>query len=260
MATLLLLSRLGAAAPLQACEADVDDAAAAGRAGPSLFTSLASTFYKSIGLPGVANYLARPRPAPPAPSQPPSPPMPAPAPASPPPLHHEGAKPPAAAAAAAAAAAVLQAAATQASSTAGASAVDDLPDVGWTDEAWARPSRQPEAVGVADAYRQRRVRSAFAHAWSGYRTHAWGTDELDPRLQHGVHSYGMGLTLVDSLDTLVVMGMGAEVAEAVQWIEGHLHFGKQEEINLFEVRLPPHHPVTRSCAPSLLCCHCVARD
>lgn len=107
-----------------------------------------------------------------------------------------------------------------------------LDDVSWT------PLRaQAPAVSVAEPVRQRRVRAAMEHVWKGYRTHAWGLDELDPTRSVGIRSYGMGLTLVDSLDTLLLMGMEAEAAEAIEWIEHRLRFGEQEEINVFEVTI-----------------------
>ena len=42
-------------------------------------------------------------------------------------------------------------------------------------------------------------------------------------------------TIVDSLDTLLVMQLDEEAELALQWIEQSLSFGEQEEINLFEV-------------------------
>jgi mannosyl-oligosaccharide alpha-1,2-mannosidase len=47
----------------------------------------------------------------------------------------------------------------------------------------------------------------------------------------------MGLTLIDSLDTLLVMQLDEEAELALQWIEQSLSFGEQEEINLFEVTI-----------------------
>lgn len=73
-------------------------------------------------------------------------------------------------------------------------------------------SEQPAHVSVPDVVRQRRVREAFQHAWGGYTKHAWGTDELEPSQQRGVTSFGMGLTLVDSLDTLLLI-MGNDSVE-----------------------------------------------
>ena len=59
-------------------------------------------------------------------------------------------------------------------------------------------------------------------AWKGYRTYAWGEDELLP-LSHASHRwFGLGLTLVDSLDTLHMMGLEEELAEARVWVARNL--------------------------------------
>lgn len=78
--------------------------------------------------------------------------------------------------------------------------------------------RQPAAVSVAQTQRQRKVKEAFAHAWLGYKTYAWGKDELEPVSRRGIASYGMGLTLIDSLDTMILMGFEADVSQALRWI------------------------------------------
>lgn len=45
------------------------------------------------------------------------------------------------------------------------------------------------------------------HAWRGYVTHAWGHDELCPISKKGKDDFGgLGATIVDSLDTLKMMG------------------------------------------------------
>jgi len=41
------------------------------------------------------------------------------------------------------------------------------------------------------------------HAWAGYKKYAWGHDELKPQSRRGNDNWGgMGVTLVDSLDTV----------------------------------------------------------
>ncbi len=65
-------------------------------------------------------------------------------------------------------------------------------------------------------------------AWNSYRTHAWGADEVSP-ISGGSHSatgdiHNMGLTIVDALDTLMIMGMTEEVAMAREWVETSLRF------------------------------------
>ena len=52
---------------------------------------------------------------------------------------------------------------------------------------------------------------AVQHSWKAYEEYAWGFDELMPLNKSGVDSFGgMGATLIDSLDTLHMMGLTAE--------------------------------------------------
>ena len=45
------------------------------------------------------------------------------------------------------------------------------------------------------------------HAWNAYKRYAWGHDELKP-VSHGWQEwFGIGLTIVDSLDTMWIMGL-----------------------------------------------------
>lgn len=55
--------------------------------------------------------------------------------------------------------------------------------------------------------RQKAVVDAFKHAWKGYKEFAWGHDNLKP-MSMGSHDwFGLGLTIVDSLDTLYIMDL-----------------------------------------------------
>lgn len=55
--------------------------------------------------------------------------------------------------------------------------------------------------------RQRAVVDAFRHAWKGYKEFAWGHDNLKP-ISMGSHDwFGLGLTIVDSLDTMFIMDL-----------------------------------------------------
>ena len=48
---------------------------------------------------------------------------------------------------------------------------------------------------------------AYMHAWNAYKRYAWGHDELKP-VSHGWQEwFGIGLTIVDSLDTMWIMGL-----------------------------------------------------
>jgi mannosyl-oligosaccharide alpha-1,2-mannosidase len=66
--------------------------------------------------------------------------------------------------------------------------------------------------------RERRdaVRAAARRSWRTYRNHAWGRDEVAPQQLVGKDTFaGWGATLVDSLDTLWIMGMKNDFRDAV---------------------------------------------
>ena len=62
-------------------------------------------------------------------------------------------------------------------------------------------------------------------AWNSYKKYAWGENELKPVSKRG-HLAGifgkannLGATIVDSLDTLYIMGLMDEVKLSKEWIE-----------------------------------------
>lgn len=55
--------------------------------------------------------------------------------------------------------------------------------------------------------RQRAVVGAFKHAWKGYKEFAWGHDNLRPISMGSSDWFGLGLTIVDSLDTMIIMDL-----------------------------------------------------
>ncbi|XP_036095180.1 endoplasmic reticulum mannosyl-oligosaccharide 1,2-alpha-mannosidase isoform X1 [Rousettus aegyptiacus] len=82
--------------------------------------------------------------------------------------------------------------------------------------------------------RQKAVVDAFRHAWLGYRKFAWGHDELRPVSQSFSEWFGLGLTLIDSLDTMWILGLKKEFGEARRWVSKKLQFQKDVDVNLFE--------------------------
>lgn len=88
--------------------------------------------------------------------------------------------------------------------------------------------------------RQQKVKEAFVHAWSGYKKYAMGFDELMPLSQRGVDGLGgLGATVVDALDTAMIMGLDEVVYEAGSWIETHLskRITQRGQVNLFETTI-----------------------
>lgn len=67
------------------------------------------------------------------------------------------------------------------------------------------------------------------HAWNNYKKYAWGKNELAPitrgSFNDGVFgAFDLGATIIDSLDTLYVMGLMEEFQESRQWIETKFTF------------------------------------
>lgn len=88
--------------------------------------------------------------------------------------------------------------------------------------------------------RQQNVKKAFIHAWSGYTKYAMGHDELMPVSRLGIDGLGgLGGTIVDALDTAIIMGIDEVVTEAGSWIEKHLQkkISEAGSVNLFETTI-----------------------
>lgn len=88
--------------------------------------------------------------------------------------------------------------------------------------------------------RQQKVKEAFIHAWSGYKKYSMGYDELMPLSHRGVDGLGgLGATVVDALDTAMIMGIDEVVVEAGTWIEKHLpeRISAKGQVNLFETTI-----------------------
>ncbi|KAH8382496.1 hypothetical protein KR009_003891 [Drosophila setifemur] len=85
--------------------------------------------------------------------------------------------------------------------------------------------------------RQSAVVAAFKHSWTGYKKYAWGHDNLKPISQYSHEWFGLGLTIVDALDTMYIMGLDDEFKEARDWVEHSLRFDTKRDVNLFEVTI-----------------------
>ncbi|KAI8149993.1 glycoside hydrolase [Fennellomyces sp. T-0311] len=89
------------------------------------------------------------------------------------------------------------------------------------------------------AYRQQRVVEAFQHAWKGYYEDAFGMDEYQPLTHQGRNwaPGGIGLMIVDSLDTMLLMNLTKEYNEAREWVATKLDFDKNQDVNVFETTI-----------------------
>ncbi|EES12812.1 hypothetical protein BDA96_06G226200 [Sorghum bicolor] len=86
--------------------------------------------------------------------------------------------------------------------------------------------------------RREKVKEAMLHAWNSYVKYAWGMDELQPQSKNGINSFGgLGATLVDSLDTLYIMGLKDEFEKARDWVAESLDFDKDYDASVFETTI-----------------------
>lgn len=99
----------------------------------------------------------------------------------------------------------------------------------------------PESRAQRQLREKRRVavRKEFQRSWESYRRFAWGEDELKPLSGQGDETFGgWGATLIDSLDTLWIMGFKNEFYEALDAVAA-IDFGKShmKTISVFETTI-----------------------
>lgn len=86
--------------------------------------------------------------------------------------------------------------------------------------------------------RQAAVKTTFERSWKAYKDHAWKQDELLPISGGSKTTFGgWGATLVDSLDTLWIIGLRDEFEEAVQAVT-EINFAPGDgKLNMFETTI-----------------------
>jgi mannosidase alpha-like ER degradation enhancer 2 len=96
-------------------------------------------------------------------------------------------------------------------------------------------------VSLADKERislREEVREMFTFAFTSYMNHSFPLDELRPITCGGMNTWAQGaLTLVDSLDALLVFGLEADFADAVKWIEKNMVFNRDVTVSVFETNI-----------------------
>ncbi|KAF9972269.1 hypothetical protein BGZ73_004654, partial [Actinomortierella ambigua] len=81
--------------------------------------------------------------------------------------------------------------------------------------------------------RRKAVRDGFLHAWNGYKQHAWGHDEVYPVNGMPKDNFGgWGATMIDSLDTMLIMGLNTEFDEALEWVKTKFDMTKNPSAQL----------------------------
>jgi len=83
------------------------------------------------------------------------------------------------------------------------------------------------------------VKAEFLHAWNGYKSHAWGHDDLKPlsKTYHDWYTQPLLMTPVDSLDTMIIMGLKDEAARTREYIVDNLSVDKDIYVQNFEITI-----------------------
>lgn len=84
-----------------------------------------------------------------------------------------------------------------------------------------------------------KIKQSFKHSWDGYAKKAWMHDEIAPVSGESRDPFGgWAATLVDSLDSLFLLGFDDEFARAVEACE-KIDFGtsSSQQINVFETTI-----------------------
>ena len=83
------------------------------------------------------------------------------------------------------------------------------------------------------------VKAEFLHAWNGYKQYAWGHDALKPlsKQPHDWYSSSLYMTPLDAFDTMILMGLTDQAAEAKKLVLDSLSFDKDIDVQAFEITI-----------------------
>lgn len=99
------------------------------------------------------------------------------------------------------------------------------------------PAGDPLSCLTSPSARHAAVAEAVRDTWAAYVAGAWGRDELRPLTGGGRDWVGLGLTLVDGLDTLLLARMRREFAAARAWVAASLDTAPDRTMSLFETTI-----------------------
>ena len=80
------------------------------------------------------------------------------------------------------------------------------------------------------------IKKEFVFSWNAYKKYAWGYDELEPVKKSGKNWYSVSfyMTLVDALDTMILMGFKTEADSVREFLDTHLDFNQNVFVSNFE--------------------------
>ncbi|KAI0801357.1 glycoside hydrolase [Fomes fomentarius] len=113
--------------------------------------------------------------------------------------------------------------------------------LGFETELQPSSSVRTAAGFVADVEKKDAIVAAFKHAWLAYAERdAMGADEYHPISHEGTNlteAGGIGYTVIDSIDTMLLMGLRDEYQRARHWVQTKLSFDRDAAFNTFETTI-----------------------
>ncbi|GLD50624.1 ER degradation-enhancing alpha-mannosidase-like protein 2, partial [Lates japonicus] len=100
-------------------------------------------------------------------------------------------------------------------------------------DAAARQFTEEEMSGI-----RQRIKSMFYHAYNSYLDNAFPYDELRPLTCDGQDTWGsFSLTLIDALDTLLVLGNRTEFERVASLLQDTVDFDIDVNASVFETNI-----------------------
>jgi hypothetical protein len=92
---------------------------------------------------------------------------------------------------------------------------------------------------IKASYAKNQIKKEFKFAWDNYKKYAWGHDELLPLTKSYRDWYGepLAITIIDSLDSLYLMGFKDEFESALKWVIKNVSFDKNIKVQAFEITI-----------------------
>ena len=85
------------------------------------------------------------------------------------------------------------------------------------------------------------VVEAIRHSWDSYKKFAWGYDEYRPLTMKGFNwgedGKGIGVMMIDALDTLLLAHMHREANEVMDYIKENVTFRQDIKVSMFETTI-----------------------
>ena len=112
---------------------------------------------------------------------------------------------------------------------------DRFTEYKWGDSPYIYSEGESDELARSRRYH---VKNAMKHAWENYENYAFGNDEIRPKSLETSDTWGgLGITLVDALDTLWLMDMKEEFYRARDWCRDKLSHNKNHAVSVFETTI-----------------------